>query len=121
MKRLVLYVLILSTLVCYYGCIYIPVIYTTSETGSIDPSFITSGVTTKEEVILRCGAPNEVRGSKEEVITYQWSTFRGVIVAWLIPRPWEGTTFLTIEFDENDIVKGSNKGYKTTQAPVINN
>jgi hypothetical protein len=78
-------------------------------------------VTTKEEVILRCGAPNEVRGSKEEVITYQWSTFRGVIVAWLIPRPWEGTTFLTIEFDENDIVKGYNKGYKTTQAPVINN
>jgi hypothetical protein len=113
MKKLILCVLILITLVGH-GCIYIPIIYTKSPTGSVDPSFITIGVTTKEDVILKCGNPFGVRDGvvldDEKMITYRWDTAEGMLFVSLGGRSGgagsiESTSVLRIEFDENDFVK----------------
>jgi hypothetical protein len=107
MKKLVLSVLILIALVSH-GCLFIPVIYTKSGPGSIDPSFITIGVTTKEDIILRCGKPWAVNDD-EKVISYQWWTVAGVVIAGYYRAGGAGhiesSSYLRIDFDENDIVK----------------
>ena len=137
MRKVILCVLILITLACH-GCIYIPAIYTKSGAGSIDPSFITIGVTTKEDVILRCGNPWRVLGvpgdrkvityqeyltyrevqdsvvlDDEKMITYRWDTAEGMLFVSLGGRSGgagsiESTSVLRIEFDENDFVKSYN-------------
>ena len=42
--------------------------------GTIDPSFITVGATTKEQVVLRCGYPSATVSDDEKVFTYSWDT-----------------------------------------------
>ena len=106
MKKLILCVLILIIFVCH-GC-YLPIIYTESPTGSIDTSFITVGVTTKEDVVLRLGGPKSVRdesGHSERIFIYGWSTSRGVILGYGVSSTIGSTTYVKISFDENDIVK----------------
>jgi hypothetical protein len=141
MRKFVLCILIFITLVCH-GCLYLPIIYTKSPTGSVDPSFITIGVTTKEDVILRCGAPWTVLGvpgdrkevtyqevqdsvvlGDEKMITYRWETFAGT---WIIVGPYTGAvgavdrnTNLVIYFDENDIVKSYDMDRDTTIRPWL--
>lgn len=113
MKKLILCVFILITLACH-GCIYIPAIYTKSPTGSIDPSFITIGMTTKEDVILKCGDPSWVDTEGEKVIGYRWTTLLGVVMAGGRSGgagTIESSAFLVIDFDEDDVVKN----YKTTR------
>ena len=106
MKKHILCVLIFSILVCH-GCIYIPAIYTKSGTP-IDPSFITVGVTTKEDVVQRCGNPS-VTSDDEKIFTYRWNTAGGVFVGLYMPVvALEYATSLNIYFDENDIVKDYN-------------
>jgi len=109
MKKLSLYVLILSTLACH-GCGELPPInYSTSPAGNVDSSFIKVGVTTKEDVVLALGYPFRVDPS-ERHLTYLSSFHKGVVIelAFFIPIP-VGTKntmeYLHIHFDENDIVK----------------
>jgi hypothetical protein len=120
MKKLVLCVLILIILICS-GC-YLPIIYTKSPTGSIDPSFITVGVTTKEDVILKCGNPDSAWDEKI-MISYRWETFAGT---WIVVVPYGGnagavdrTSYLEIYFDENDIVKSYNLDSNTKLRPWL--
>jgi len=113
MKKPILFVLILIISVCS-GCLYLPIIYTKSGAGSVDPSFIIIGLTTKEDVILRCGAPWKVQDSvvldDEKMISYRWDTFGGI---WIFSAGYgsgamgavDRTTHLVIDFDENDVVK----------------
>ncbi len=100
MKKLILCVLILSSLGCH-GCIDpIQIVrLRTIISGSIDPSFITVGTTTKEQVVLRCGYPSAAVSDDERVFTYSWGTFRD------FSSPEWHITYLKIFFDENDIVK----------------
>ena len=109
MKKLSLYVLILSTLACH-GCGELPPInYSTSPLIHVDISFIKVGVTTKEDVVLTLGNPYRV-GPDERQLTY-WSSIRegfvlGVVLYIPIPLGTKHTSeFLRIYFDENDIVK----------------
>jgi outer membrane protein assembly factor BamE (lipoprotein component of BamABCDE complex) len=108
MKKLSLYVLILSTLVCH-GCGTLPPInYSTSPAENIDSSFLKVGVTTKEDVVLAFGYPYKV-GPDERWLIYVSGFRKGVVVelALFIPIPvgTKGTLeFLHIHFDENDIV-----------------
>jgi hypothetical protein len=111
MKKLILCVLILCTLGCH-GCIP-ELVFTSTEfrtiiSGSIDPSFITVGATTKEQVVLRCGYPSAAVSDDERVFTYSWDTFKALFVQNIFfdsSSPEWHTTYLKIFFDENDIVK----------------
>jgi|GEM_PF-4753767 hypothetical protein len=98
MKKLILCVLILCTLGCH-GCGPAYLRFRTIISGSIDPSFITVGTTTKKQVVLRCGYPSAAVSDDERVFTYSWDTFRD------FSSPEWHITYLKIFFDENDIVK----------------
>ena len=106
MKKLSLYVLILSTVVCY-GCELSYLTFQTSRTGTIDPSFIKVGVTTKEDVVLRCGYPSSAVSNDERVFTYSWTTskYTRLNSRTLVDSIESHTTYLKIYFDEKDIVK----------------
>jgi hypothetical protein len=109
MRKFVLCILIFITLVCH-GCLYLPIIYTKSPTGSVDPSFITIGVTTKEDVILKCGNPDSAWDEKI-VISYRWETFAGILIIGLRGGgdvALDRTSYLDIFFDEHDVVKNYN-------------
>lgn len=97
------------------GCLYLPIIYTKSPTGSIDPSFIKIGLTTKEDVILRCGNPSWIALTDEKQISYKWTTSLGVVIAGAYytggAGALEATESLVIDFDDNDVVKS----YKITR------
>ena len=99
MKKLILCVLILCTLGCHGCWPYLNLRFRTIISGSIDPSFITVGTTTKEQVVLRCGYPSAAVSDDERVFTYSWDTFRD------FSSPEWHITYLKIFFDENDIVK----------------
>jgi hypothetical protein len=108
MKRLALCVVVLIILACH-GCLYNVPFYT-KEIGSIDPSLITVGVTTKEDVILNFGAPwiiQEERG----FVTYNWEVIANAFsftILLPVPIPRGDIRYLKsldIYFDENDIVK----------------
>jgi hypothetical protein len=105
MKRLIFCVLILSTIACH-GCVAVPLDFRYSAVGRgyIDPSFITVGVTTKEDVVLRCGYPSATVSDDEKVFTYSWDT--SIVQSYpFSDSPRSYTTYLNIHFDENDIVK----------------
>jgi len=107
MKKLILFLLIVSILTCH-GCIYPNPIYSGSvRTGFIDTSFITVGVTTKEQVVLRCGYPFSAVSDDERVFTYSWAIYEYNNYGDLQvgDRVKSYTTYLKIHFDENDIVK----------------
>ena len=82
-------------------------IFSTSTTGTIDPSFIKVGVTTKEDVVLRCGYPFSAVSNDERVFTYSWTTskYTRLNSRTLVDSIESHTTYLKIYFDENDIVK----------------
>jgi outer membrane protein assembly factor BamE (lipoprotein component of BamABCDE complex) len=106
MKKLVLCVLILSTFVCY-GCELYIYTFQTNRTGTIDPSFIKVGVTTKEDVVLRCGYPSSAVSNDERVYTYSWTTskYTRLESRTLVDSIESYTTYLQIYFDENNFVK----------------
>lgn len=111
MKKLILCLPILSILVCHCSGVIIRNIEMT--TGSIDPSFIRLGSTTKEDVVLRCGYPSTAVSGDEKVFTYSWRTTTTRKVTPIIfdissdmpPTLHTYITDLQIHFDENDIVK----------------
>jgi outer membrane protein assembly factor BamE (lipoprotein component of BamABCDE complex) len=108
MKILILCVLILSILGCY-GCLAPTTIFIeTIRKGSVDPSFIKVGVTTKEDVVLAFGNPFTV-DNNERRLTYL-SGFRKsavIVVVLFVPIPADfkkESDLLHIYLDENDIV-----------------
>lgn len=106
-KKLILSLLILSILACH-GCIFpATLILVKATTGSIDPSFIKVGVTTKEQVVLRCGYPFAAVSDDERVLTYSWDTVKYTRgdVALFESDAKSYPTYLKIYFDENNIVK----------------
>jgi len=106
MKKLVLCVLILSTVVCH-GCPVYIYTFQTVRAGTIDPSFIKVGVTTKEDVVLRCGYPSSAVSNDERVYTYSWNTskYTRLESRTLVDSIESHTTYLKVYFDNNDIVK----------------
>jgi hypothetical protein len=108
LKRPLVLMLIVGTLLMAYGCVYVPPVWdeydATKHVGEIE-----EGVTTRQQVIDRLGEPDE-RSSDDTVFSYEGTTSDG----WMFVGGWSyyGMGYLnserwrlTIHFDENSLVE----------------
>lgn len=101
------------------ACIVIPTPWTDDKISKEDISFITPGLSTKDDVLKKFGAPDVIWeiGDQERVFVYKWERLRAI---WILAGGYNATggpintdEALLILFDETDNVKMVKKGTKS--------
>lgn len=111
--------ILIGVLLYLAACIVIPTPWIKDEISEEDISFITPGLSTKDDVLKKFDEPDVIWeiGGQEHVFVYKWERLRAV---WAIAGGYSATggglntdEALLILFDETDHVKMIKKGTKS--------